>query len=260
MLTQSWSPRTLVSTGSAHHRVGLRRPKVAPGSIRSRPLWRRVRHRHGRDAGRRGGRGNRLDGRGPRGRCIRAGPPLRRGCHALVLSPTWPSHAHHVAVEFVHPVIVGKRALPATAWWAGPDLVAALRLACRAGGRRGGDRPLRRRRRRRPPCDGHRRGALTRCGSASDRRPAPGAADHVLWLDTVRGGAVYGGGFVLAYHLLWELTQVCFEHPGCSWSGPAGARDRVRHLLRRGPAGRGRGRGARAHARCAPPAGSRRST
>ena len=24
----------------------------------------------------------------------------------------------------------------------------------------------------------------------------------------------YGGGFVLLYHLLWELTHVCFEHPG----------------------------------------------
>ena len=22
------------------------------------------------------------------------------------------------------------------------------------------------------------------------------------------------GGFVLMYHLLWELTHVCFEHPG----------------------------------------------
>src|SRR5437660_67033 len=28
-------------------------------------------------------------------------------------SPAWPFHAHHVAVAFVHPVIVGKRALAA---------------------------------------------------------------------------------------------------------------------------------------------------
>jgi D-sedoheptulose 7-phosphate isomerase len=28
-------------------------------------------------------------------------------------SPPWPHHAQHIAVEFVHPVIVGKRALPA---------------------------------------------------------------------------------------------------------------------------------------------------
>ncbi len=29
------------------------------------------------------------------------------------VAPAWPEHARHVAVEFVHPVIVGKRALPA---------------------------------------------------------------------------------------------------------------------------------------------------
>ena len=29
------------------------------------------------------------------------------------VAPQWPAHARHVAVEFVHPVIVGKRALPA---------------------------------------------------------------------------------------------------------------------------------------------------
>jgi hydrogenase maturation factor len=26
--------------------------------------------------------------------------------------------------------------------------------------------------------------------------------------------AVHDGGLVLRYHLLWELTHVCFEHPG----------------------------------------------
>lgn len=34
---------------------------------------------------------------------------------AAALSPAWSSDAYHVAVEFVHPVIVGKRALPALA-------------------------------------------------------------------------------------------------------------------------------------------------
>ena len=45
--------------------------------------------------------------------------------------------------------------------------------------------------------------------------PAPpaGSADHVLWLsdDPL---ARHDGRLVLAYHLLWELTHVCFEHPG----------------------------------------------
>ena len=35
---------------------------------------------------------------------------------ALGSSPAARSDARHVAVEFVHPVIVGKRALPAIAW------------------------------------------------------------------------------------------------------------------------------------------------
>jgi hypothetical protein len=45
-------------------------------------------------------------------------------------------------------------------------------------------------------------------------RPAPGAAHHVLWLDDPDGTAVHDGSLVLLYHLLWELTHVCFEHPG----------------------------------------------
>jgi D-sedoheptulose 7-phosphate isomerase len=43
---------------------------------------------------------------------------------AVASSPQGRSDAHHVAVEFVHPVIVGKRALPALA--IGPDEVATL--------------------------------------------------------------------------------------------------------------------------------------
>ncbi|MGH9073062.1 MAG: hydrogenase assembly protein HupF, partial [Acidimicrobiales bacterium] len=47
-------------------------------------------------------------------------------------APSWPAHAHHVAVEFVHPVIVGKRALPAAAL-PGDDLVGSLRVLSRPG-------------------------------------------------------------------------------------------------------------------------------
>ena len=35
------------------------------------------------------------------------------GATMWCVSPQWPAHGRHVAVEFVHPVIVGKRALPA---------------------------------------------------------------------------------------------------------------------------------------------------
>ncbi|MFD5330021.1 hypothetical protein ACFWJO_39895, partial [Streptomyces sp. NPDC127092] len=37
------------------------------------------------------------------------------GATLWVISPQWEPHAHHVAVEFVHPVIMGKRALPSVA-------------------------------------------------------------------------------------------------------------------------------------------------
>ena len=39
-------------------------------------------------------------------------------------------------------------------------------------------------------------------------------ADHVLWLDDPDPRIPATGGFVLFYHLLWELTHVCFEHSG----------------------------------------------
>ena len=42
-------------------------------------------------------------------------------------SPRWPFHAQHVAVEFVHPVIVGKRALPAV-HVSDTDIVAGVRM------------------------------------------------------------------------------------------------------------------------------------
>ena len=35
------------------------------------------------------------------------------GATMWCVAPQWPSHGRHVAVEFVHPVIMGKRALPA---------------------------------------------------------------------------------------------------------------------------------------------------
>ncbi|MGH3541754.1 MAG: HypC/HybG/HupF family hydrogenase formation chaperone, partial [Mycobacterium sp.] len=44
--------------------------------------------------------------------------------------------------------------------------------------------------------------------------PNAGMADHVLWLDDPDPRVPATGGFVLFYHLLWELTHVCFEHPG----------------------------------------------
>jgi hydrogenase maturation factor len=117
-------------------------------------------------------------------------------------APDWPEHAHHVAVEFVHPVIMGKRALPA---------VAVLRVQAR--------------------CDDilvvvgrpsvtvqsllerARIWGLASVWIGCGPRPAPGAADHVIWSGD-DPAAPYDGRLTQRYHLLWELTHVCFEHPG----------------------------------------------
>ena len=48
------------------------------------------------------------------------------------IAPSWEPHALHIAVEFVHPVIMGKRALPAVAL-TGPNLVDLVRVSVRPG-------------------------------------------------------------------------------------------------------------------------------
>ena len=128
-------------------------------------------------------------------------------------SPTWPFHAHHVAVEFVHPVIVGKRALPAVTVPPAADLVATLRASVVPGdivlALADADDPR--------VLDAMRRGQAwgveTVWIGAGSTRPRPGSADHVIWLDTDEPLEA-SERFVRIYHLLWELTHVCFEHPG----------------------------------------------
>lgn len=142
------------------------------------------------------------------------------GATLWCVAPEWPEHARHVAVEFVHPVLVGKRALPAVSL-ATADPVLALRSLVRSG-----DVVL----------------AVSRSDSAATLavmrraeawgamtiwmgvgvRPRPRAADHIVWgaddahltADNSAGLAEHDGRLVLLYHLLWELTHVCFEHPG----------------------------------------------
>ncbi len=127
-------------------------------------------------------------------------------------APSWEPHAHHMAVEFVHPVIVGKRALPAFAR-PGPALAPRARGATRAGDiliavAGAAEADVLDLMRRAPAW-----GAMS-VWIGSGRRPAAGAADHVLWVDDADPLAPATGRFVLLYHLLWELTHVCFEHPG----------------------------------------------
>jgi hydrogenase maturation factor len=128
------------------------------------------------------------------------------------IAPGWEPHALHIAVEFIHPVIVGKRALPAVAL-TGADLVDLVRVSVRPGdiviGVGSADNPEVRSVMRRCPAWG-----ATTIWIGSGERPRAGSADHVLWLDDRDPRIPATGGFVLFYHLLWELTHVCFEHPG----------------------------------------------
>lgn len=137
---------------------------------------------------------------------------FHQGATLWVISPQWEPHAHHVAVEFVHPVIMGKRALPSVAL-VEPDPVAQARVASRPGDLliavASADEPA--------VVDAMRRaqawGVLT-LWIGSGPRPKAGAANHILWIDSDDPMLPATGTFVLMYHLLWELTHVCFEHPG----------------------------------------------
>ncbi len=147
------------------------------------------------------------------------------GATLWVIAPQWEPHAHHVAVEFVHPVIVGKRALPSVAL-VEPDPVAQARVASRPGDlllavASADDAAVVDAMRRAPAW-----GALT-VWIGSGPRPAAGAANHILWVDSDDPMVPATGRFVLMYHLLWELTHVCFEHPGLLKPDPDDCTDEV---------------------------------
>lgn len=138
------------------------------------------------------------------------------------IAPRWPHHAEHVAVEFVHPVVVGKRALPAVALTSG-DVAAALRSSSRSGDLvlavADGEDPVVADVMRRAPAWG-----VTSVWIAAGSRPAAGAADHVLWvpLEPETHPAEH---LVRTYHVLWELAHVCLEHPGLLTADPECAED-----------------------------------
>ena len=135
------------------------------------------------------------------------------GATMWCVAPTWPSHGRHVAVEFVHPVIVGKRALPALSV-DGAEAQESLRLLARPGDillvASTADDTVAMDLLSRSEAWG-----LTRVWIGAGPRPTGSRAHHVIWT----GGsdpavAARSGDLVLLYHLLWELTHVVFEHPG----------------------------------------------
>jgi D-sedoheptulose 7-phosphate isomerase len=133
-------------------------------------------------------------------RFARGGRLIACGC-----SPSARSDARHVAVEFVHPVIVGKRALPAIALDAGAGEVSAgiellaapddIVLAFETGGEIA-----------RALAVARGRGCLTvafaRAGAEWEL--VPDAEDAYVRQELVE----------TAYHVLWELVHVFFEHRG----------------------------------------------
>jgi D-sedoheptulose 7-phosphate isomerase len=136
---------------------------------------------------------------------------IARLCHAMAerfarggrllavgASPAARSDAHHVAVEFVHPVIVGKRALPALALTgASGDVIPQLALLAEPG-----DMAI--------AFDSHAALSGLPCLTIGF---APGVAEWSLAPDDedpfVRQELVE-----TLYHVLWELVHVFFEHRG----------------------------------------------
>ena len=120
--------------------------------------------------------------------------------------------AAHVAVEFMHPVIVGKRALPALALPGDGTGTAALR-----GLARGDDVALVI---AHGPAGDVARGFLAAAGERGLLRLAlvgtggePPDADHVFVVPSDDPQVVQEVQET-AYHVLWELVHVFFEHPG----------------------------------------------
>lgn len=146
--------------------------------------------------------------------------------------------AQHVAVEFVHPVIVGKRALPALSLNA--DAASVAGLAHRHGPERvyahllgvlgrGDDIAVG------LSSDGtctdvlvgleaaHRSGMLTVAlvGDPSSPIGTSSAVDHVITVAS-DDPAVVKEVHTTAYHVLWELVHVFLEQPGLLEGGTAG--------------------------------------
>jgi hydrogenase maturation factor len=135
------------------------------------------------------------------------------------VAPEWPSHGRHVAVEFVHPVIVGKRALPSMSVDSA-DAAKAVRLLARPNDvllvLSSADNPN-----ATDLLDRAEAWGLTRLWLGAGIRPTGSRAEHVVWLDGCDPVlAARSGDMVLLYHLLWELTHVVFEHPGLLESEP----------------------------------------
>ncbi|MEU4312671.1 HypC/HybG/HupF family hydrogenase formation chaperone [Nocardia sp. NPDC024068] len=133
------------------------------------------------------------------------------GATLWCVAPRWEPHAQHIALEFLHPVVAGTPALPAAAL-TGPALVDTARVSARAGdivlAVAASDEAEVRSLVTRGPAWG-----VHTIWIGSGPHPGAVAADHLLWLDDPDPRISSRGDFVLLYHVLWELTVRCFDHP-----------------------------------------------
>ena len=167
---------------------------------------------------------------------------VARACHAMAVrfqaggklvvfgNGESSTDAQHVAVEFVHPVIVGKRALPAISLTS--DVASLTGIAQRHGF---ADTFAHQLRTLADPddmalglsSDGNCENVLTALrvarglgmltialvGGDGGAIAAAGAADHCLVARSCDPRVVKEVQ-VTSYHILWELVHVFFEHPG----------------------------------------------
>ena len=122
--------------------------------------------------------------------CHRMAERFAAGGRLLALggSPQARSDARHVAVEFVHPVIVGKRALPAIALC--DDVEAQFSLLAEPGD------------------------IVIGFDASLEPREGASAASPLSFDPPVEDPFVHQELSETAYHLLWELVHVFFEHRG----------------------------------------------
>lgn len=170
------------------------------------------------------------------GACLAVARDFRAGGRLLVFGTgTAATDAQHVSVEFMHPVIVGKRALAAFSLAAdsatvsglaqavGPDAVFAhqLRVLGRAqdvavGISGDGDCPAVARGLAAARAVGMTTVALV--GADGGEIAEQGLADHCLLVRS-EDHRVVKEGHVTLYHLLWELTHAYLEQPHALDSG-----------------------------------------
>jgi D-sedoheptulose 7-phosphate isomerase len=173
---------------------------------------------------------------------VESAEDIARACHAMAArfhrggkllvfgNGGGATDAEHIAVEFVHPVIVGKQALPALSLAADPTVVTGIagrdgfaevfahqlrRLADRDDIALGVSADGRCANVRRGLEEARGLGLLTVAltgGDGGELATSP-AVDHLV---VVPSGdpEIVKEVHVTAYHILWELVHVFFEHPG----------------------------------------------